>query len=479
MDYQSTTNTRNGDCPETVPATTDILIIGAGLTGLTTGFWLARAGKDIRIIEKTDRIGGQIHTFREKGFIYESGPNTGVVSCPEVAELFEALSPSCTLETAHEESKRRLIWKGDRFHALPSGLLSAVTTPLFTLGDKFRILGEPFRKRGDNPDESVGELAARRLGKSFLNYAVDPFLSGVYAGDPMKLVTRYALPKLYNLEQEYGSFIRGTLAKARQPKTARDRLASKKVFSASGGLDRLTTAMAESIGSGHITLSAANVTVHPYEGKWKVSFTSPSGKQTVTANQVITTCGAYMLPTLLPFIAEEKMKQISNLFYAPVIQASVGFRHTGNLRFQAFGGLIPSCEKKDVLGILFPSACFSGRAPERGALFSFFIGGVNHADMLDWPEDELKALIRHELHVMLKFPEEKEPDMIRIFRHEHAIPQYGQSSGARFAAIDELEASYPGLILAGNIKGGIGMADRIRQATAIANKITHHPTKQM
>lgn len=101
------------------PQQTDILIIGAGLTGLTTGFWLTRAGKDIHILEKEDRVGGQIHTFREKDFVYESGPNTGVVSYPEVAELFEALSPACALETAREESKRRLIWKGNRFRARP------------------------------------------------------------------------------------------------------------------------------------------------------------------------------------------------------------------------------------------------------------------------------------------------------------------------------------------------------------------------
>ena len=132
------------------------------------------------------------------------------------------------------------------------------------------------------------------------------------------------------------------------------------------------------------------------------------------------------------------MERISNLHYAPVVQASVGFRDTGALRFDAFGGLVPSCEKKDVLGILFPSACFTGRAPEEGALFSFFIGGVKHADLTTWPEEELKALIRHELHTMLKF---------------------------------ELQARYPGLTLAGNIKGGIGMADRIRQATEIADKL--------
>lgn len=450
---------------------TDILVIGAGLTGLTTAFRLTRGGKQVHILECSNRVGGQIHTFREDGFVFESGPNTGVISYPEVAELFEALSPACQLETAHEEAKRRLIWKGNSFRALPSGLLSAITTPLFTLGDKFRILGEPFRAKGTNPDESVGELAARRLGKSFLNYAVDPFLSGVYAGDPLKLITRYALPKLYNLEQQYGGFIKGTIAKARLPKTERDRLATKKVFSAAGGLENLAKAMAEAIGSRNITLSASGVTVRPSEKGWLATYTTSEGEQLMHANKVVTTSGAYTLPDLLPFIPREDMDKISNLQYAPVVQASVGIRNTGSLRFNAFGGLVPSCEKKDVLGILFPAACFDNRAPKEGALFSFFIGGVKRAELTRLTDDELKGLITHEFHAMLKFPIQVQPDMIRIFRHPHAIPQYGLSSGERFATIDQLEARYPGLILAGNMKGGIGMTDRIRQATGIAENL--------
>lgn len=451
---------------------TDILIIGAGLTGLTAAFHLSRNGKQVHILECSNRVGGQIHTFREEGFVFESGPNTGVVSYPEVAELFAALSPACQLETAHEEAKRRLIWKGDSFRELPSGLLSAITTPLFTLSDKFRILGEPFRAKGTNPDESVGELAARRLGRSFLDYAVDPFLSGVYAGDPLKLITRYALPKLYNLEQQYGGFIKGTIAKARLPKTERDRLATKQVFSAVGGLDNLTQAMADAIGMQNITLSASGVTIRPSENGWQAVFTTPSGVQTIHANKVVTTTGVYSLPELLPFIPQGEMEKISNLKYAPVVQASVGIRNTGSLQFNAFGGLVPSCEKKDVLGILYPAACFNNRAPKEGALFSFFIGGVKHAELTRWPDDELKALIVHELHAMLKFPANVQPDMIRLFRHPRAIPQYEISSGERFAAIDRLEARYPGLTLAGNIKGGIGMADRIRQATAIAKSLS-------
>ena len=451
---------------------TEIAIIGAGLTGLTTAFWLTRAGKKIRIIEKQDRIGGQIRTYQENGFVYESGPNTGVVSYPEVAELFAALSPDCTLETAREESKKRWIWKGNKFHALPSGLVSAVTTPLFTLYDKFRILGEPFRSKGTNPDESVAELAARRLGKSFVDYAVDPFLSGVYAGNPHTLVTRHALPKLYNLEQDYGSFIKGSIAKAKLPKTERDKLATKKVFSAMKGLERLPEAMTKAIKKENITLSANNVKIQPQGQQWLITYHTPDGEHSLIADKVVTTCGAYALPELLPFIPKEEIGLISNLHYAPIIQASVGFHNTRGLRFEAFGGLVPSKEKRDVLGILFPSACFVGRSPEEGALFSFFIGGVRHADMLDWSDEQLKDMILKNIHSMLKFPADTQPDLIRIFRHRNAIPQYEKSSEERFKMIDELQARYPGLVLAGNIKGGIGMADRIRQATGIAKELS-------
>ena len=449
----------------------DIAIIGAGLTGLTTAFWLTRAGKKIQIIERQDRAGGQIRTFQENGFVYESGPNTGVVSYPEVAELFAALSPDCTLETAREESKKRWIWKGNKFHALPSGLVSAVTTPLFTLYDKFRILGEPFRAKGTNPDESVAELAARRLGKSFVDYAVDPFLSGVYAGNPHTLITRHALPKLYNLEQDYGSFIKGSIAKAKLPKSERDKLATKKVFSAVGGLERLAEALVKAIGKEQITLSASEVKIQPQDKQWLITYRTPEGEQSLIANKVVTTCGAYALPDLLPFIPKEDIGQISNLHYAPIIQASVGFHNTRGLQFGAFGGLVPSKEKKDVLGILFPSACFVGRSPEEGALFSFFIGGVRHADMLDWSDEKLKDMILKNIHSMLKFPADAQPDLIKIHRHQKAIPQYEKSSEARFKMIEELQIRYPGLILAGNIKGGIGMADRIRQATGIAKEL--------
>ena len=441
-------------------------MIGAGLTGLSTAFHLHRQGRDVVILEKADRVGGQIHTYHENGFTFESGPNTGVVSFPEVAELFQMLEGSCQLEIARESSKRRLIWKGDRFHELPSSPVSAITTPLFRLSDKFRILGEPWRKKGTDPDEPVGALAARRLGKSFYEYAVDPFISGVYAGDPMKLTTRYALPKLYNLEANYGSFIRGAIAKAKEPKTDRDRLATKKVFSAVGGLQRLVEALSKDL---RIITSANNLKVMPTaDGQWSCTY---NGTEEIVSRKVVTTVGAYALPALLPFIPEAQMQKMSNLFYAPIIQVILGVKNARGLDFPAFGGLVPSKEQKRVLGILFPSSCFEQRCPDGGALYSYFIGGGRHTDYLQKSDDEIREITLEAFHSMLKYPADMQPDLLRIFRHEHAIPQYWSDSGERFATIEALQQQYPGLILAGNMRDGIGMGNRIHQGATIASSI--------
>lgn len=444
----------------------EIVVIGAGLTGLSTAFHLHRQGRDVVILEKADRVGGQIHTYHENGFTFESGPNTGVVSFPEVAELFQMLEGSCQLEIARESSKRRLIWKGDRFHELPSSPVSAITTPIFRLSDKFRILGEPWRKKGTDPDEPVGALAARRLGKSFYEYAVDPFVSGVYAGDPMKLTTRYALPKLYNLEANYGSFIRGAIAKAKEPKTDRDRLATKKVFSAVGGLQRLVEALSKDL---RIITSANNLKVIPTaDGQWSCTY---NGTEEIVSRKVVTTVGAYALPALLPFIPEAQMQKMSNLFYAPIIQVILGVKNARGLDFPAFGGLVPSKEQKRVLGILFPSSCFEQRCPEGGALYSYFIGGARHTDYLQKSDDEIREITLEAFHSMLKYPADMQPDLLRIFRHEHAIPQYWSDSGERFATIEALQQQYPGLILAGNMRDGIGMGNRIHQGATIASSI--------
>ena len=449
---------------------TKVVIIGAGLTGLVTAHYLIKSGISVTIIEKNNRYGGVIQSIKEQGFTIESGPNTGVVSHPEIVELFEDLAGSCKMAIANPQAKKRLIWKDGRWHALPSGLIEAIRTPLFTLGDKFRILGEPFRKKGTNPDESVAGLVLRRLGKSFLDYAVDPFISGIYAGDPGTLVTRFALPKLYNLEQNYGSFIGGAIKKARKPKEARSKKATREVFSAEGGLQKLIDALVKSIGIENILLDCQDVVVNPEQRGFLVSFVKNGQRLNLMTDKVVSTVGGKQIDPIFPFIERGYLQAIGNLEYARVIQVAMGYNQWKGININAFGGLVPSKENRRILGILFPSSFFNERAPKGGALLSVFLGGIKHGDFYTLNDEEIKTLVDEEVGEMLHVKGIK-PDVLKIFRYQHAIPQYTVTSEQRLNAIEFIEHVYPGLILAGNINDGIGMGDRIKQARGVAEKI--------
>ena len=384
--------------------------------------------------------------------------------------MFEDLEGKCALETADPSAKRRLIWKNNQWHALPSGLWSAISTPLFSWGDKFRILGEPWRDKGVEPNENLAELVKRRMGQSFLDYAIDPFISGIYAGNPNELVTRYALPKLYQLEQEYGSFIKGAMKKAKLPKTERDKKASKEVFSAKGGLSRMIEAMTEEIGSENILLSVENTLVRPNSEGFQLQITTPEHLFSIETKQLITTCGGYALSGLLPFLNEEEIAPFNELKYAAVTQVLLGFQKWKGISLKAFGGLVPGIENKNILGVLFTSSFFEGRAPKGGALLSVFMGGTKRPDIAKMDDDQIQALLNKDLPRMMS-DRTLNPDMTRILRYPKAIPQYTESTGHRYEMIEKLQLKYPGLILAGNIRDGIGMADRVKQGRSIAEDL--------
>lgn len=454
----------------------DVIVIGAGLTGLTTAFQLARAGKRVAIVERENRVGGQIRTRREKEFVFETGPNTGVLNNSEIIELFHQIE-ACEAEIACRKSKRRLIFKKGRLHALPSDPVSGLLTSLFTWKDKFGILLEPLRRKGNNPDESVAGITERRLGRSFLDYAVDPFISGIYAGDPEKLVTRHALPKLYLLEQQFGSFIKGAVKKAKEPKSPKEKEVTKEVFSVYGGLEQWIQRIHELLVtrfSAHVSIfrECQNTTIRRNaEGKaWSVEFLKDDSPQKLTAKIVIPTIAGYEYGALLPFVSDEWLQPIVRLEYAGVIQVSIGIKELKGVDLSAFGALVPTKEKREVLGILFLSSCFKDRAPQEGALLSIFIGGTKRKELLTLSDNEVEALVRRELHGVLGIAEDHPIDLLAIHRHPQAIPQYTADSDSRNYAIQQIENTYEGLILGGNIHGGIGMSDRVRQAFGLARR---------
>lgn len=445
-------------------------VIGAGLTGLTTAFYLEKENIDFVVLEKENRIGGVIRTRSENGFIIEEGPNTGVLKEPEVAMLFDDLDGACNCETASEKVKKRYILKNGKWEPLPMNPLQAFKTPLFTGRDKFRLLGEPFRRKGDDPLETLDKMVKRRMGESFLNFAVDPFILGVYAGDPAALVTKYALPKLYNLEQNYGSFIGGAFKKKFEKKDHIEKKATKKVFSVRGGLSHLTENLYRSAGKSRFLLNVEDITITPGDDFFVIKGYIENEKITIRARNVLTTTGSYTLPGMLPFVQGEVMERIKKMDHAPVIQIGIGFDKWQGRKLDGFGGLIPFSEKRDILGVLFISSLLLRRAPTGGALLSVFAGGTRRPGIYQKSDSEIESLVEKEFCSLMEV-KEFNPSMFRIFRYRYAIPQYGRESVQKLEALEILQKRYKGLIIGGNLRDGIGMADRIKQGRQLADKI--------
>lgn len=443
-----------------------VAIIGAGVTGLTTAFNLKKENIPFTIFESSDHLGGVIASQRENGFLYETGPNSGTISQPEVMDLFEDLKDECTLELANSASSKRLIWKGGRWHAMPSGLASGIGTPLFSLKDKFRILGEPFRKPGTNPNESLADLVKRRMGKSFLDYAIDPFILGIYAGDPQYIVPKYALPKLYNLEQDYGSFIGGAIKKRKEPKDENQKKATGNIFSVEGGLEELVKALVRKIGNENIKTECKNLEIKPVENGFEIK--GQNINETFT--HVVSTVNSAEVEKLFSFIGKDELAPVACLKYARVTEVAVGFKNWDGIPLDAFGGLIPFKENRSLLGALFMSTLFKNRAPKEGALITTFVGGMRKPELADLRGAALEKLIAEEMKIIMGLKTFK-PDLLKTKTHNRAIAQYGPDSEQRIQAIESIEKKYQGLFLAGSMVGGIGMADRIKQGKNLTQRI--------
>lgn len=447
----------------------DVIVIGAGLTGLSTAFFLQQKGKKVLVLEKMNRVGGAMCSHSENGFVYEEGPNTGVISNAETIELFELLEVEPVV--ANSKAERRLIYKKNNWHPLPSGAIGFLKTPLFTLTDKIKIAFEPFIKRGKDPNESIASLASRRIGRSFVDYAVNPFISGIYAGDPEKLITRFALPKLYKLEQRYGSFIGGAFKKSFEPKSPRDKKVTRKVFSGEYGFSSLIGKLEEKIGKENIVCETTDLKINKSGEQFEISFSKNESRTVLITDKVVSTVGAHSLPEMIPFIPKQEMDLISNLNYAKVIQVALGVdRKAISNKYLSFGGLIPQKENRRLLGVLFPSFCFDNRAPEGYTTLAIYLGGTNHPEYITYTDSQITQIVEEELLDLFNINSES-IQFSKIFRHEYAIPQYEESTGIRLETVARLEREYDGLILAGNLRNGIGIADRIKQAYDVAESL--------
>jgi oxygen-dependent protoporphyrinogen oxidase len=440
-----------------------VAVIGAGITGLTAAFSLKRRGVPVRVYEATSRVGGVIRTTRSGGYLAESGPNTILETSPVIGRVLTDAGVAARRIDPSPATRARFVVSHRRPVEVPAGPLGLMTTPLFSTRAKLRVLMEPFvRRRRDGAEESVAQFVVRRLGAEFLDRAVDPMVAGIYAGDPHALSLTHAFPRIKALEDDYGSLILGQVlcARARRGEASSDRAP---MFSFDEGLQVLPDALAADLGAAVTLDSPVGGITRSNEG-WTVA--APGG---AAEHAAVLFCGTG--PSLASLRLDgEPLAALSMIRYAPVASVVLGFRREEVAHPCAgFGLLVPRVEGLRILGTIFSSSLFPGRAPEGHLALTSYVGGDRHPELASLPAEQLETIVRGDLRALLG------ATGAPTFRHHafypQAIPQYEVGYGRVLARMAEIEARAPGFFIAGHVRDGVSLGASISAGVRAAERV--------
>ena len=447
-------------------------IIGGGITGLTAAFQLQKAGIPFTLYEGSDRVGGPIQSIREGKYLAECGPNTILETSPAIPEMIRELRLESRRIYSDPAAHNRYVSRGGRPVALPTSALSFIRTPLFSTKAKFRLAREPFVRRSDAAvEESVAEFVVRRLGAEFLDYAINPMVGGVYAGDPAQLSVKHAFPKLHALEQRYGSLIRGQIFGARERK--RSGSVSKQnapKFSFDEGLEVLTIALYRLM-QDSICLRHKISSLRRTGPGWTVRANANGNEVCDQHGAIILAVGAHDLARVnIEGVNLPNLDSLNDVYYPPVASVVLGFRREEVAHpLDGFGVLVPEAEQMSILGTIFSSSLFVGRAPEGHVTLTSYLGGARAPELTECSEATLLDNTLKDLKQLLGVS--GRPTYCHTFVFRKAIPQYNVGFGWFKDVMARIEAAAPGLLIGGHCRNGISLGDSIAAGRDLAARV--------
>lgn len=441
----------------------DAIILGAGPAGLSVAAALARRGKSAVVIDPASRAGGAVRTVREAGWQVELGPNTLQLETEDDARWLGELGLAEALVDADAQGARRLIAHGGALHALTSSPASLLRSGLLSTRGKLRLLSEVFQPRGAVEGETVRAFAERRFGPEVAERLVDPAVSGIYAGDPGRLVLAHAFPTLARAEREHRSVILGL---------RREAGLRRRVVQFQGGLSRLTEALVAQLPADSLRLGASATLAQRDARGWNLAWRSADGSEEgARARHLVVTAPPWQWAALPLGDALREVLPLAELVEAPPVALVVRGYDRAQVAhaLDAFGVLVPRSERRRVLGVLFTSTAFPQFTPAGKVQLACFVGGARELALGRLDDAELRRLVDAELGDLLGAQGAPEREWIQ--RWPRAIPQYTQAHGRFLESLEGAERAHPGLRFAGCYRGGVSLMSTLRRGSALGAEL--------
>jgi len=462
-----------------MPERHTVIIVGAGISGLATAWWLHKSGIDVAVLEDGSAVGGTMRTFETNGWLVEKGPNSALETTPLLRKLSAEVGIEQEMIYANDEADNRYILRDGTLHPLPMKLGSFLKSKLWSLSGKLRLLKEPFIDRSTK-EETIAEFVTRRLGVEFLDYAINPFVAGVYAGSPDQLSVQAAFPKLYALEKNYGGLIKGQILGGRERRKRAEKAKDRsRLFSYKNGMQSLPAAIGNELGSRVHTNtrveSVAPVSENGTRSGHLIHVTGiENGKRfTLATDAVILAVPSYNASPMIEPLDNTLATSLKNIYYPPVAEVYLGFS-TGVIGrpLDGFGFLIPEKEHRKILGTIWSSVLFPGRAPEGHVALTTFVGGSRQPELARLSETELVELVVQELTPIMNLT--GRPAFSSVTKWEKAIPQYRIGHLSVMEQIRNFEFYNSGIFLSGNYRGGIAVGDCVINSEQMAERISSY-----